>query len=94
MKLGSIIIGLLLAADLSRSAFSAPAIAITEAPIIQHVAAPLSEHSPVAEVCNENDPNQLSDWRDRPGNPCWPCVSGDESITGTYAISEVRPYCQ
>jgi hypothetical protein len=94
MKLGSIIIGLLLAADLSSSAFSAPTIAITEAPIIQHVAAALSEHAPVAEVCNENDPNQLSDWRDRPNNPCWPCVSGDESITGAYAISEVRPYCQ
>ena len=94
MKFGAIITGLLLAAELSLSASAAPAIAITEAPIIQHVAAPLSEHAPVAEVCNENDPNQLFDWRDRPGNPCWPCVSGDENITGAYAISEVRPYCQ
>ena len=94
MKFGAIIIGLLLAAELSLSTSAPPAIAITEAPIIQHVAAPLSEHAPVAEVCNENDPNQLFDWRDRPGNPCWPCVSGDENITGAYAISEVRPYCQ
>ena len=94
MKLGAIIIGLLLAADLSLSASAAPAIAITEAPIIQHVAAPLSEHAPPAEICNENDPNQLSDWSDRPDNPCWPCVSGDESMTSAYSISEVRPYCQ
>jgi hypothetical protein len=94
MKLGAIIIGLLIAAGLPLSASAAPAIAITEAPIIQHVAASLSEHAPPAEICNENDPYQLSDWSDRPGNPCSPCVSSDESITSAYAISEVRPYCQ
>jgi hypothetical protein len=94
MKLGAIIIGVLLAADLSLSASAAPAIAITEAPTIQHVAVPLSEHAPVAEVCNEYDPNQLSDWRDQPNNPCRPCVRADESITSAYAISELRPYCQ
>jgi hypothetical protein len=93
MKLGAIIIGLLIAAGLPLSA-SAPAIATTEAPIIQHVAALLSEHAPVAKVCNEKDPNQLSDWRDWPNNPCRPCVRADESITSAYAISEVRPYCQ
>jgi len=94
MKFAAIIIGLLLAADLSLSAFSAPTMALTESPMIRQVAAPPNQHAPVAEVCNENDPNQLFDWRDRPGNPCWPCVSGDENITGAYAISEVRPYCQ
>jgi hypothetical protein len=95
MKLGAIIIGQLLAADLSLSTSAAPAIAITvEAPIVQHVAAPLSGHAPPAEVCNENDPNQLSDWRNRPDNPCRPCVKADESTTSTYAISEVTPYCQ
>ena len=94
MKFGAIIIGLLLAADLSLSASAAPTMALTESPMIQQVTAPPNEHSSAAEVCNENDPNQLSDWRDRPDNPCRPCVSGDESITSTYAISEVRPYCQ
>jgi hypothetical protein len=94
MRLGAIIISLHLAAGLSLSASAAPTMALTESPMIQQVAAPPNEHSPAAEVCNENDPNQLSDWRDRPDNPCLPCVSGDESITSTYAISEVRPYCQ
>ena len=94
MRLGAIIIGLHLAAGLSLSAFAAPAMALTESPMIRQEAAPPNQHAPVAEICNENDPNQLSDWRDRPDNPCWPCVSGDESITSAYPISEVRPYCQ
>ena len=50
MRFGAIIIGLLLAAELSLSASAAPAIAITEAPIIQHVVAPLSEHAPPADI--------------------------------------------
>jgi hypothetical protein len=94
MKLGAIIIGLLIAAGVSLSASAAPTIALTGSPIIGQVAVPPNHRAPVAEVCNENDPSQLSDWGDRPGNPCWPCVRGDESITSTYAISEVRPYCQ
>jgi hypothetical protein len=91
MKLGAIIIGL--AASLSPSAFAAP-MALTESPMIQQVAAMPNEHVPVAGICSEKDPDQLSDWRDRRNSPCRPCVSGDESITRTYPIWEVRPYCQ
>jgi hypothetical protein len=94
MKLGAIIIGVLIAAGVSLSASAAPRMALTQSPMIRQVAAPPNQHAPVAEVCSENDPNQLSDWRDRPDNPCWPCVRGDESITNAYEISEVRPYCQ
>jgi hypothetical protein len=93
MKFGAITIGLLLAAGLSLSASAAPTMALTESPMIEQAASP-NQHAPAAELCNQNDPNRLSDWLDRPGSPCRPCVSSNESITSTYAISEVSPYCQ
>jgi hypothetical protein len=88
MKMGAIIIGLLLASDLSLSASAA-----STTPMIQQVATMPNEHDPPAEICSEKDSDRLSDWGDQRDSPCRPCVS-DESITKAYPISEVRPYCQ
>ena len=92
MKLSAIIIGL--AASLPLSASAASVTALTELPMIKHVAAMPNQHVPVAEICSEKDPDQLSDWRDRRNSPCRPCVSGDERMTKAYPNWEVRPYCQ
>ena len=94
MKSGAIIIGLLLAAALSLSASAVPVMALAESPTVQQGAAMPKQHVPVATICSEKDPDELSAWRDRPNNPCRPCVSADESTTSAYAISEVRTYCQ
>jgi len=57
---------------------------------------PSSTSSDVAthRTCDEGDPNQLYDWSHWPNNPCWPCVSGDESTTSAYPSWEVRPNCR
>jgi hypothetical protein len=83
MKLSATVIGLLITMGTAAS----PAAAMV------HRNAPAHHRS--AEVCDQSDARQLYDWsRGISHNPCWPCVSGEESATSAYPSWEVRPNCE
>jgi hypothetical protein len=83
MKLSATVIGLLITMGTAAS----PAAAMV------HRNAPAHHRS--AEVCDQSDARQVYDWsRGIRYNPCWPCVSGDESATSAYPSWEVRPNCE
>lgn len=87
--------------------FSAPPFAqwaaATPVAVVQHRLSSTRYHYGFAtptrrdrEACDPTDASQLYDWG-RYGishNPCWPCVSGEESATSAYPSWEVRPYCE
>jgi hypothetical protein len=92
MKLTASVMGLLIAVGMSAAATPAVAMAHHSAPAHHRAAGPWQSDR---EVCDESDASQLYDWsRGIRNNPCWPCVSGDESTTSAYPSWEVRPNCE
>ena len=91
MKLCASIIGALIAMGMATAASPAVAMVHHSRPAHHQTAGPWQ---PDNEVCDESDASQLYDWsRGIHHNPCWPCVSGDESTTSAYPSWEVSPNC-
>jgi hypothetical protein len=97
MKLSATVIGLLI--TMGTAASPAAAMVHRNAPAHHRSTAMVHRNAPAhhrsAEVCDQSDARQVYDWsRGIRHNPCWPCVSGDESTTSAYPSWEVRPNCE
>jgi hypothetical protein len=91
MKSSAYILGLVIAMGMATAASPAAATVHHSAPVHHRAAGPWHSND---EICDESDASQLYDWsRGVRNNPCWPCVSGDESTTSAYPSWEVRPNC-